>query len=64
MMLGMAESEVPGVVGEAHVFGDLVKHALVELGLAAGHAGLELRPPADRAVHEEAEAHRLDLDSF
>src|SRR5579883_371113 len=58
VMLGVAEAEVAGIVGEAHVLGDLVQHALVELGLAPRHAGLELHPTADRAVHEQAEAHQ------
>jgi hypothetical protein len=57
VMLGMAEAEVARLIGEAHVLGDLVEHALVELGLAASHAGLELGAPAHRAVHERAEAH-------
>ena len=57
VMLGMAEAEIARVVGEADILGDLVQHALVERGIAPGHAGLELGPPADRAVHEQAEAH-------
>src|SRR5215831_17906631 len=61
VMLGMAEAEVACVVGEAHVFGDLVQHALVELGPASGQARLELGAPADGAVHEQAEAHSYSL---
>jgi uncharacterized protein YgfB (UPF0149 family) len=57
VMLGMAEAEIAGVVSETDILGDLVQHALVELGIAPGHAGLKLGPTADRAVHEQAEAH-------
>src|SRR5215510_1250083 len=57
MVLGMAEAEVAGIVGEAHVLGDLVQHASIELGPPASHAGLELGAPADGAVHEQAETH-------
>ena len=53
----MAEPRVARLVGEARVLGDLVEHALVELGALPGHAGLELRAAADRAVHEQVELH-------
>src|SRR5258708_36979366 len=57
MVLGMAEAEIAGIVGEPDILGDLVQHALVELRPPARHACLELGPPADRAIHEQAEAH-------
>src|SRR5258708_33920110 len=53
----MAEAEIAGIGGEADILGVLVEHALVEHGIAPGHASLELGATADGAVHEQAEAH-------
>src|SRR5437660_12860188 len=48
VMLGMVEAKVARLIGKAHILGDLVEHALVELGPAPGHASLELGAAAGR----------------
>ena len=48
-------------VARARVLADLVQHPLVEHGVLAGHAALQLAAPADRHVHERVEVHRLTL---
>jgi len=51
VMLGDADARPAGRVARARVLGDLVQHALVEHGIFAGHAALQLAAAPDRHVH-------------
>src|SRR4029077_3269183 len=61
MMLGDADAGPAGRIARARVLTDLVQHALVEHGILAGHAALELAAPPDRHVHEGVKVHRLTV---
>jgi len=63
VVFGVAPARVADVVGETHVVGDLVEHALEQRRILAGHAAFEFRAAADGAIHERIEAkHRRLLD--
>src|SRR5262249_27748263 len=56
-VLGDADARTARLVAGAGVLGDLVEHALVEHGVLAGHAALELVAAADGHVHERVKVH-------
>jgi len=56
-MLGDADARPARLVARARVLADLVQHPLVEHGILAGHAALQLAAPSDRHVHEGVEVH-------
>ncbi len=57
VMLGDPDAGPAAGVTEARVLADLVEHPLVEHGILASHAALELVAAADRHVHEGVEVH-------
>ena len=61
VVLGDADAGPAARVADARVLGDLVEHPLVEDGVLAGHAALELVAAADRHVHERVEVHQAEL---
>ena len=63
MVLGDADAGPARGVARPGVLGDLVEHALVQHGVLARHAALQLVAPADGDVHERVEIHH-DPPSF
>src|SRR6267142_3292334 len=61
VMLRNADPRPARRIARARVLADLVQHPLVEHGVLAGHAALELAAPPDRHVHERVKVHRLTV---
>src|SRR5262245_36585396 len=57
VVLRNADARPAGLIARARILRDLVQHSLVEHRVLAGHAPLELMPPADGDVHERVEIH-------
>src|SRR5262249_29534742 len=57
VVLRNADARPAGLVARARILRDLVQHSLVEHRVLAGHASLQLVPPADGDVHERMEIH-------
>ena len=57
VVLGDADARPARGVAGPRVLGDLVEHALVQHGILARHAALQLVAPADGDVHERVEIH-------
>src|SRR5262245_21892024 len=58
-MLRMAESGKSGFIGKARVFGDLVEHALIQLGPLPGHTSLDLVPATNSGINKKMKLHML-----
>ena len=59
VMLGEAHRIVAQLVAEPDLLGKLLQHALVEIGIHAGHAGLDLGAAADAGQIEQRGFHSL-----
>jgi len=57
VMFGEADGVIAQVVGEADLFRQFAQHALVEVAVHAGHAGLDLRTAGDGGKVEEGRFH-------
>src|SRR5262249_40890591 len=57
VVLWNADARPAGLIARARVLRDLVEHPLIEHRVLAGHAPLQLAPPADRHVHERVKVH-------
>jgi hypothetical protein len=57
MMFWMTKPGEPGVISKAYIFGDLVKHALIQLRSLSSHARLKFVAATQGGVDEKMELH-------